>query len=455
MLGLVALYGLLGVMGCGAEERKFGGTGAPGGAGGGGGQGGDGPGAGPQLVTSVPADGDTQASIEPYVLLYFDRPVSFASATGKIRVSSDLVPEPLAVQTFPCPDNDPTCVAGVFPDTLFGPEGNDRLAGGTNHTVTVDKSFPDPDGNTNNVDTTVSYRTFEYDLDFVDDSATLQEEVGGLDYDPITSALYACGLDSFQNDYFLIRKIPLPGGLPADPTTVYSVNTAQTGGPYCYGVDVYNGRLYAAGSYQQRVYQFNDLSAPMLPTPIVHYQTGLPVPNEVLSNVQCTADLNGTLLFGSGYFAGEPMSLIPAHNASGSWSVWLDFMNTVDLSQGFMLAPFSNGNETFVYLASQSESKLYKIDAASKAIVNEHEVTDGGLYSAQLRVDSKGRLYVGTGSGILVFDTSGTSGFTEIASRRGFDAGRFGIREEGDTVHIYFMRFRDALRIGTTSIAFN
>jgi hypothetical protein len=78
-----------------------------------------------------------------------------------------------------------------------------------------------------------------------------------------------------------------------------------------------------------------------------------------------------------------------------------------------------------------------------------------GLYSSQLRLDSKGRLYVGTGSGILVFDTSGTNGFTEIASRRGFDAGRFGIREEGDTVHVYFMRFRDALRIGTTSFVFN
>jgi len=53
-----------------------------------------------------------------------------------------------------------------------------------------------------------------------------------------------------------------------------------------------------------------------------------------------------------------------------------------------------------------------------------------------------------------VFNTGGSAGFTEIAARTGFDAGRFGLREEGNSVHLYFMRFRDALKIGTTAITF-
>ena len=43
----------------------------------------------------------------------------------------------------------------------------------------------------------------------------------------------------------------------------------------------------------------------------------------------------------------------------------------------------------------------------------------------------------------------------ELARRDGIPGHRFGLREEGSTVHIYFIPFRDAARIGTTSITFN
>ncbi|MCC6555947.1 MAG: hypothetical protein IT372_23550, partial [Polyangiaceae bacterium] len=46
-------------------------------------------------------------------------------------------------------------------------------------------------------------------------------------------------------------------------------------------------------------------------------------------------------------------------------------------------------------------------------------------------------------------------GFTELARRDGFDSLRFGIREQGPAVTVYFLtRFRDVARIGKTSITF-
>lgn len=455
VLAFATLFGLLCAAGCSPEARNFGGEGGAGGdttGPGGGGAGGQSAGAGPQLVRSTPGDGETEASIEPYALLYFDRPVSFASAAGKIRASNSLVPDPAPLTTMSCPDADPTCVAIIYPDTFHDPAANgNRLPGGSLHTVVVDKSFADPDGNTNDLDQSTSYTTFSYDLRFVDDSAVVQEESGGLDYDPGTQALFACGLESFQNQSFIIRRIPLPGGVAGTPETATIVDTSNTGGPYTYGLDIYNGRMYVSGTYQSRVYEYGDITG-ALPTPMMHYQTGLPAPNDVLLNVDSTAVAQGWPLFGSRPYAGGPMDAVVTRTAAGGYVIWMDVGASFDISSGFTLAAGLDapGGAEVVYVGIQGDGTILKIDAATKTIINQH-VHEPGLYDSKLRVDSRGRLYVGTGGGVWVYDTAGTAGFTELAAHRGLDAGRIAIREEGPVTHVYFMRFRDPLRIGVTS----
>lgn len=458
MLRFAALLGLLaaaaGSAACSQEERSFG----EGGAGEGGGTGGSGgqvsTGEGPQLVRSVPENGDAQASLDPYAFLYFDRPVSFSEATGKIRVSSDLQADPTVVQALPCPDNDPTCVAAVFPESLQDPAGTGHLPGSTKVTVVIDKSFPDADGKTNDVDTTVTYTTFPLKLDFIDDSGAVTEEAGGLDYDPGSQSLFAVGLTSFQDQSFLVRKIPLPGGVPGAATTAATVDTSATGGSPTYGLDIYGGRLFVAGTYQYRAYQFDDLGMNPPSGPITYNQTGLPAPNDMLYAVNSTAWLDDHLYIGCGYYAASPLTALIRLTPAGSWETWLDFAGAIDLSDGFTIAPaIEPDGKRFIYLGSPAEAIIYKIDVATKAIVNQHEFES--LYDPQLRVDSRGRLYVGTNNdGLRVFTTAGPSGFTEIVSRTGIEAGRFGLREEGNTVHVYFMRFRGDLKVGTTSITF-
>lgn len=460
VLAFATLCGLIGAAGCSAEERNFGGEGGAGagttGPGGGGGAGGQSAGAGPQLVRSTPGSGETEASIEPFALLYFDRPVSFASAAGKIRASNTLVPDPAPLTTMGCPDADPTCVAIIYPDSFRDPSSNgNRLPGGSLHTVVVDKSFADPDGNTNDLDQSTSYTTFPYDLRFVDDSNVVQQESGGLDYDPVSQSLFACGLESFQNQNFIIRRIPLPGGAPGMPETAAIVDTTNTGGPYSYGLDIYQDRLFVAGSYQSRVYEYPQPGSglPAQP-PIVHHQTGLPMPNDTLVNVDSTAAVDGILLFGSTAYAGGPMTALVSRDMAGGFSIWMDLDASFDISSGFTIAAGADdaGSGSVVYVGIEGDGTILKVDAETKAIVNQH-VHEAGLYDGQLRVDSRGRLYVGTGSGVWVYDTSGTAGFTEIRSHRGLDAGRIALREEGEITHVYFMRFRDPLRIGVTSFS--
>lgn len=353
-----------------------------------------------------------------------------------------------------CPDADPTCVAIIYPATFHDPSANNRLPGGSLHTIVVDKSFADPDGNMNDLDQTTSYTTFPYDLRFLDDSSVLGEESGGIDYDPGTQALFACGLEPALNQSFTIRRIPLPGGVAGTPETAAIVDTANTGGQLCYGVDIYNGRMFVSGTYQSRVYEYPDLSAQMLPVPAptIHYQTGLPAPNDMLINVDSAAVAQGMPIFGSRPYAGGPMSAVVTRTASGGFAIWMDVGASFDISSGFTVSSGVDGMDGIevVYVGFLGDGTILKIDAATKTIINQH-VHEPGLYDAKLRVDSRGRLYVGTGGGVWVYDTSGTAGFTEIKAHRGLDAGRIAIREEGEVTRVYFMRFRDPLRIGVTS----
>jgi hypothetical protein len=232
------------------------------------------------------------------------------------------------------------------------------------------------------------------------------------------------------------------------------VDTSATGGSPTYGLDIYGGRLYVAGTYQYRAYLFSDLGMNPPSGPITYSQTGLPAPNDMLYAVNSTAWLDDHLYIGCGYYAASPLTALIRQTPAGSWETWIDFAGAIDLSDGFTIAPAIEADGTrFIYMGVPAEAIIYKIDVATKAIVNQHEFEY--LYDPQLRVDSRGRLYVGANNeGLRVFTTAGASGFTEIVSRTGIEAGRFGLREEGNTVHVYFMRFRGDLKIGTTSITF-
>ena len=471
-LGSAAFLGLF-TAACGSTVRNFGtggdGTGgagttsstqtggaATGGTGTTGGAGGTGTVyTGPKLVKSIPADGDGQAGLDSYFLLYFDRPMSYSGATGKIQLTSDQVPAPVFAQVSPCPDADATCVAGVFPKAFAdasNPNGN-KLPGGVKHTITVDKSYADPNGNTFDADVAVSFTTFQYTSNIFDDSGAISDEAGGLDYDPSTQALFACG-DSPSNT-LAIRRIPLVAGQPGSATMYNEVDTSGTGGTHCYGLDIYEKKLYVSHTYGARVLTYQNLtlpSSPNGPTTIVGPATQLAAPDDKLNNVHSVAAFAGgtRLLLASGYYYVTPEFTGVLSFQGGAWSVFAPAKNVFDQSEGFTVAGDLAGGHLYV----MAKDKILKLRASDALIENQHTVPNGAPYDPQLRVDSAGRLYVGGGNGITVYDTAGSTGFSVVASRPGLDAGRFALVENGNDVVIYFMRFRDKGILGRTVIKY-
>lgn len=411
---------------------------------------------GPKLVKSVPANGEGAAAIEPFFLLYFDRPMSYAGATGKIKLTSDLVPNPTFAQVAPCPDGDATCIAGVFPDAFTDPssQSGKRLPGGTKHTITVDKSFADPDGNTFDADVVVEFTTFAYRNNILDDSATIPQEAGGLAFEPGTSALFMCGPD-VSNNTFNIRRIPVLNGQLGSPTTYDQ--PASTGGPYCYGLDIANKKLFVSHTYGYRVLRYDQLGQPAVPGSTSAYgpTTQLPVPDDQLNNVHSVTTINGgsKVLFASGYYYGAPeFSGVLSFDQQGNWGVALPAVNNFDASQGFAVTTGLDMQGT-EYLYVAAKEKVLKVRASTMMIENQHTLTDVP-YDPQLRTDSKGRLYVADNSGITVLDTAGTGGFKVLANRRGLRSGRIALVENGNDVTVYFIEFRGKGIIGSTQFKF-
>jgi hypothetical protein len=469
MLVSAAVLGIFAATACSSTVRQFG-SGGEGGKTttttqtGGGATGGTGTGGtgtvytGPKLVKSTPVDGDMQAGIAPYFLLYFDRPMSWANATGKISLTSDLVTTPVFAQVDKCPDLDATCVLGAFPQAFFDPQNpnGSKLRGSVKHTITVDKSFADPDGNTFDADVVVSFTTFQYTLNVFDDSAAIAQESGGLDYDPVSGALFLCGNDPANE--LVVRRIPV-SPTQLGPASMYDKpSTVNAGGPYCYGLDIYDKRLYVSHTYGDRVLRYDDLVAPTAPngpSTIFGPSTGLMPPDDGLHNIHSVAAfMDGTrVMTAPGYYLGYPPSdgilLFAGGAAGGAWSYFAAASGIFDASNGFTIQGDLAGGHVYV----MAKDKILKLRATDALLENQHTV-QSGEYDPQLRVDSKGRLYVGGYNGITVYDTAGTSGFTEITSRNGLDAGRFALVEKGNDVEIYFMRFRDKAILGRTVIQY-
>jgi hypothetical protein len=406
---------------------------------------------GPKLVRSVPADGDTQAPLLPVFSLYFDRPVAYGDATGKITLTSDVVTTPTVSPVGACTDGSTSCIQGQFPAAFL--DANMRLPGGTKHTITIDKSFKDPNGDALGTDVTVSFTTFAYDPNFFDDSTVIPMESGGLDYDPASQALFLCGADAATTK-LIIRRIPVPGGKPM-PATTYHQPAITAGGPYCYGLDVYDGAAYVSGTYDAHLFIYQNLAATAVMLPSTNLgATPLPVPNDTLTEVSSTAAFNkgANVFMGFGYFTGVMRDAVLAYQNS-VWSVWKTSTNLFTPTDGFTVARGIDSAGQHVYLASGAT--IWKIREADATIENTFQLK-AKIYNPQLRCDSTGRLYVADGLDLTVYDTSGMNGFNVLATRNGLGTGRMGLSEDtgAKNVTVYYMPFRKGAVIGTTVIGF-
>jgi Bacterial Ig-like domain len=404
---------------------------------------------GPQLKSSTPANGDMQASVSQYMLLFFDRPVSSAFATGKILLQGGSITTPTALAVQGCPTNDPTCLIVAYPMSVLT---NNLLPSNTDFTVTIDKSFQDADGNKNTVDTVVKFRTFTYNSGFADDSAILSGETGGVDYDPGSNALFLVGTGS--NTSPLVRRISLTAnGGAGSQSTVYSPMISG-GGPYQYGADIYNGRLYAAQSYGGSIAIYGNLSAATLSLIDTLQNTTIMMPPQYKSLIApiSSAVIGTTTYISFGHFFGGDQIydiLSNTGGSAGSWAVWKAQGTLWGNNDYVMVYPFK-GTDAVNYILVGTSAKLYKFrqsDGVQTAVYD----YGGTSYTVQIRADSKGRIYLGK-SGLVVLNEALT---TVLARRDGLRVERFGIREaDATTVEVYYAQFRSPAKIGTTELKF-
>jgi hypothetical protein len=404
---------------------------------------------------SVPADGDLAAPLDPYFFVYFDRVVGVNDAVGKISVAQN-GGMPAVISPMPCPpDADPTCIAGLYPESFSDPMTG-RLPANTAHTITVAADFPDPDGMVNTMDQTVAFTTFDFTANFFDDTANITDEIGGIAYDEGSQALFIVGLPAGGGDA-IVRRIPIPGGVAGAATTV-ATPLSMGGGPYAYGVDAIGGQLYVSMSYSGDVRRYSNLSAASLNATEVIFgpSTGLAAPDDTLLQVQSVAIAGGLTLFGRGLFgrgyflATDPGYELLARNAGGTFSIYEDGSNLWDDADWYgsnIVAGTVDGSEMLYVAASTG---IFKFRVADGSMLGSIE-PEFDLYAADLHLDSNDHLFVGTGSGVHVFDAASDS-LDAITSREGLDASRIALREEGNTVHVYYHRFRGEAIIGVVPI---
>lgn len=398
---------------------------------------------GPQLVMSIPADGDGAAPLGNYFFLYFDRVVSTDDATGHIYVTQG-GGEPQPVSAMPCPpDADPTCVAGIFPAAFTDPDtGN--LPGSTEHTIIVEADFPDPDGAVNSTDQVVSFTTFELDANFFDDSDVLSTEFGGLAYDPGSESLFLVGVDGNE---CAVRRVPVPGGVAGGASTA----ALPTGSNLCYGMDAIDGVLYVSGSYTDNVFRYTGLDALNLgPTETIISNPNLMPPLDSLSEVWSVARGGGSTFFAHGEFTGgiEDTSILRLTDAN----VWSEFQSGENLWEDADGVTIVGANyDGADHLIVAADGQIFKFRISDASLVSSAELNVD--YAPDLQVDSAGRLWVGDSSGVRVVNAE-TDSYEILAQRMGFEANRLALREDGNTVHAYFARFRDQAVIGHLSIDF-
>jgi len=450
-----------------------GGTGGTGGTGGGGttatgGQGASSTGDGPQLVGSTPANGETDASLIPFGQLFFDRPVNVTQAAGKVSVQSSAGGAPEIAQVEACTDSNPNCVRFVVPTALTV---SSRLPGGTTFTVVVDRTFPDPDGGTNDADASVSYTTFTYDPAFYT-GLMLNDELGGIVYvDQVgastINALYVTGKGSLNFNGPEIERLDLDGaGQPTGRENVagpnfFSLGSCNNDWDVAYGLDRYEAELYLSASYCDAVVGFDiDPSTGDLTQAGSWHTTVFGSPDDKLYRVESVVvapdNTSELYYFSSGTFGSGPqvtgiLQYRPFYMVP--WGLWVERTGLFDGAPDFYLAGADEAGTFVIYVANgDTIVKLNEDDSGAE--LNRHTITGKSYASPGMRTDSAGRLYVGDDQSLVVYDTSGFNGFTELAVREGLDFRRFDVREDGSTVHVYFADFRGSGDIRELEISF-
>jgi hypothetical protein len=396
-----------------------------------------------------------QAPLDRFLTLHFDRPVSSAFASGKIRAHSSKQPMDVFAQVLPCDDFDPACLSVPLPKSLV--DGSDyfaKLFGDTVYTLTIDKSFQDSDGNVNLVDQQVTFKTFGFNPKYHDDSVAVPSEVGGLEYAPEVKSLYLLGTTP-NNDGHVIRRLELDANFNVVNASTVAGPVSGGGGPYAYGMSHEAGKLHVAWTYANTVRSYALDPSGALAMIGSYSQIPLAPPNNFLDQVVSTASHQGTLYIGGGYYFGNGTALsgvLALDQNSNAFSVWKEKTGLFDKQGGVHLGSGTIANEGFVFVAQKDT--VFKIRIADKAVVNQHVEKDTWFDAPKLLVDSAGRLWLGTNSGLTVYDTAGNAGFKKLVSLEGIATGRIALREEGNKVHVYYAQFRGPGVVGSITLSF-
>jgi len=374
---------------------------------------------GPRIVRSVPANGETGASLQPYFYLYFDRVVSPTDATGHIFVAQgdgELVP----VAPLQCPpDYDPTCIAAVFP-TAFREPGTEQLPGSTVHRIVLEGDFPDPDGVTNPDDQTIEFTTLEYTANAFTDAQAIDDELGGVAYDPTSENLYLFG--STSSGSCVVRRVPMPGGVFGVATTVAEPLTAETGQSVCYGASLYDGALFVTLTYDDHVVRYNDLSLESLSADQTVFgpMTDLPEVDGTLGEVWSVAAAEDRVFFAFGNFHGGVNSHSILEYSDRAFSVFNDGSNLWMPNGEVVVA--TGEVDGIAYLFAYDMDQIHKFRLSDG--VRTESIDLDTHYSAHMVVDAYGRLYLGHGSGIITYDANTLE---VVKTLSGFAMSRFAV----------------------------
>lgn len=381
---------------------------------------------GPQLVSSVPADGETNAGLAPQITLQFDRIVSLDDAAGKLWVQAD-GGEMFPLSPMHCqPDADPTCIASVLPMELQYGDGW-QLLGGLQITVVVLADFPDPDGNVNSTDQSISYRTFAYDPEFFDDTDVGSDWLGGLAYDPGTQALFTT---TEPVDPVLVRKLPIPGGVPGTAITV----ATPTGNYWSEGVEALAGTLYVPSLSDYRLHIYGNLAADdLMPTESIVTTTELPPPNDNFAGLSSITQVGSSRFYGRECCWPEGAARIMRFDGT-AWSVFVDGADLWD-GDGKLAVAGATVDGVDVLFATDG-TQLHRFDVATAAVVS-HIEYEGQDWGFDIQVDAKGRVWLGDYEGITVRDGMAPD-MPVIATRIGISGQRLALREEATAVHVYY-----------------
>lgn len=402
---------------------------------------------GPQIVRSVPSDGDMAAPLTRYFFLYFDRVVSPNDATGHIFVSQ-AGGEPVPVAPLQCPpDYDPTCIAAVFPASFQDSE-TEQLPGNTAHRIIVEADFADPDGVTNRVDQVVEFTTLDFTSDAFDDSATINSELGGIAYDPTNENLYLFGSTSSRE--CVVRRIPLRDGDFGTGQTVATPITGETGQDVCYGASLYDGALYVTLTYNDHVVRYNDLSLDDLSLDqfVFGPDTGLPDPDETLAEVWSVAAYQERVFFSFGNFHGGVSSHSILEYAERTFSVFNNGDNlwTPESDQVVIATGIVDGVAS---LFAHDGDQIHKFRLSDGSRIGGVDIDD--QYSPHLFVDGYDRLYASSGDGLDVYDATTME---PLRSLGGFEASRFAVVAAESSAVIYTGEYRRPAVIGRVSVDF-